>query len=232
MQLHEFAAAFAAVLVVTAGAAVAAPGNANSTRADGHAEASTSASANAGTPTETAEKSDGNETATETTGESDATDAESGERSVVSVSVSAEGSGSGANVNASADAAGEGSQPADASDNAPSHVEHIHVLIREHVAGTLSGSLGDAIAGVLGGGQAEEADENTMQSDGDETRRGEQVGDEKGPRTDIPDSVPSHVERIHVLIRERVSGVLAGNGSQTQARGSANVSADATTARS
>lgn len=241
MQLHKLAAVVAAVLLVTAGAAVAAPGN--GAQADGRANASTSTATGAATPAEPAEQSARDAAATETaetperTGENDATGAERADGTAVSVSVSARGNASGAAVTASADAMGVDGQarsddergpPGEMPDDAPSHVERIHDLIRERVAGTLGGSLGDVIGGVLGGGQADaRADENATRS-GDQAQQPDRAPRERGPRTDRPDndSVPSHVERIHVMIRERLSGVLSGDGSEVQ--GSANASADAT----
>ena len=57
-----------------------------------------------------------------------------------------------------ADAAGERGPPDDLPSQVPDHVSEIHDLIRQHLSGDLTGSLGDAISEVTPGGDDDDSD--------------------------------------------------------------------------
>lgn len=194
MQFKTVVAVLLAALTITAGAAVAAPGNADS-NANGSASASADGDASAnGTEHADENGSSGDEQADENASSSEersdenasqnaddgSANAEDGEenRQVAAVSVSArtgpDGNASETAVNASGDAPGvgvsaaaeheeadEGDQgpPIDLPSNVPEHVTEIHVLIRDHIAGGLTESLGSAISSLFGGADDGAADD-------------------------------------------------------------------------
>ena len=140
MNLHTFAAVVLAALLVSAGAAVAAPGNAP---VDAGSNASDEArGADAGNAGGTGNGADRGENAS-ANGEdhrqnASANGAAAGER------------GGNASISDAADvsAADARGPPVSMPDEVPEHVSAIHDTIREFLAGGLDGSLGEAIRGL------------------------------------------------------------------------------------
>ena len=121
MKLSKLAAVALAILLVTAGAAAAVPGNAPAFAGNDEAQAN--------------DHSQGDENPPDHAG--NASDA--GNASVAS---------SGAADHDGASAAEARGPPVDLPSAVPDHVSAIHDLIRQHLAGDLDGSLGEAIADV------------------------------------------------------------------------------------
>ncbi|MFB6352681.1 MAG: hypothetical protein ABEJ92_01200 [Halobacteriales archaeon] len=100
----------------------------------------------------------------------------------------------------------------------PDHVSEIHQLIREELAGTLGNdSLGDAISGLVGGGedagtasQPDSADEQAGNGDGNGPARSEDVRSAAGSvgvAASLPQQAADHVAAIH----DAITTVLDGN---------------------
>lgn len=133
MKQTTLAAVVLAALTVTAGAAVAAPGNAPDGIAADHADAHAN---------DTADAADG---ADEADGASDRGANESADVA------------SGQGTDRSADAG----PPEDVPGNVPSHVQAIHDLIREHLSRMLDGALGPAVSDATPEGGEGQPDDGT-----------------------------------------------------------------------
>lgn len=173
MQVSKLAAVALAALLVTAGAAVAAPGDAPANEhADDHEEATAhdddheEAAADGDTHGQDAENASEHaaenasataENASEHAVADGAPMAESADEQAAGAA--AAGTPAGSSENAAAQAAGQSNAergpPAELPDQAAAHVDQVHDLVRQFLGGDLDGSLGEHVGALVTGENVE-----------------------------------------------------------------------------